>query len=59
MKREAYRQSNELLTDEQAWDACVAHLIGPVVTPADREQQRSNALALEAAVQRAVHRLTK
>ncbi|MDO3553098.1 hypothetical protein [Ralstonia pseudosolanacearum] len=53
MKREASRQPNERMTEAETWDACVAQLIGPVVTPADRKQRRSNALALAAAALRA------
>ena len=53
MKREAYRQPNEQMTEAETWDACVAQLIGPVVTPADRKQRRANALALAAAAMRA------
>ncbi|MDO3617127.1 hypothetical protein Q3O97_14845 [Ralstonia pseudosolanacearum] len=53
-KREAFRYDPAgQITEAEAWDACVAQLIGPVVTPADREQRRSNALALAAAALRA------
>lgn len=51
--REAYRQPNELMTESEAWGRAVAQLIGPVVTESDREQRRSNALALAAAALRA------
>ncbi|MEF3058710.1 hypothetical protein V4C85_02315 [Ralstonia solanacearum] len=53
--REAYRQPNEQMTEADTWDACVAQLIGPVVTHADREQRRLNALALAAAALRAAN----
>lgn len=53
-KREAFRyEPAGQMTEAETWDACVAQLIGPVVTPADREQRRSNALALAAAAMRA------
>ncbi|QOK96849.1 hypothetical protein HF909_10680 [Ralstonia pseudosolanacearum] len=51
--REAYRQPNELMTEAETWGCAVAQLIGPVVTESDREQRRSNALALAAAALRA------
>lgn len=35
------------------WDALVSRVLGPVVTPADRERRRGNALALAAAALRA------
>ncbi|MCF1440394.1 hypothetical protein ACI2UZ_01730 [Ralstonia nicotianae] len=60
MKRQAFRyEPAGPMTEAETWDACVDRLIGPVVTPADRERRRSNALALAAAVQRAIDRLTK
>ncbi|WP_247394064.1 hypothetical protein [Ralstonia pseudosolanacearum] len=53
-KREAFRYDPAgPMTEAETWSACVAQLIGPVVTPADRDQQRSNALALAAAALRA------
>lgn len=53
MKREAYRQPNELMTEAEVWDRAVSQLIGPVVTSADRETRRQNALQLAAAALRA------
>lgn len=54
MKRQAFRyESAGQMTEAETWDACVAQLIGPVVTQADREQRRSNALALASAALRA------
>ncbi|WP_423191990.1 hypothetical protein [Cupriavidus sp. H18C2] len=35
------------------WDGLVARVLGPVVTPADRERRRTDALALSAAALRA------
>ncbi|MFV8529451.1 hypothetical protein [Ralstonia pseudosolanacearum] len=53
-KREAFRYDPAgLMTEAETWDACVAQLIGPAVTPADREQRRQNALQLAAAAMRA------
>jgi len=51
--REAYRQPNEPMTEADSWNRAVSWLIGPVVTLADREQRRCNALALAAAALRA------
>lgn len=56
-RREAYRQPNELITDAESWDRAVSLLIGPAVVSAHRDKQRADALALLAAVQRAVERL--
>ncbi|MDN7677856.1 hypothetical protein [Burkholderia cenocepacia] len=39
------------------WAALVDRILGPIVTPADREQRRADALALAAAAQRAAERL--
>lgn len=53
-KREAFRYDPAgPMTEAETWDACVAQLIGPVVTPADREARRQNALQLAAAAMRA------
>lgn len=35
------------------WDDLVARVLGPIVTPADRERRRTDALALAAAALRA------
>ncbi len=40
------------------WDRAVALLLGPVVTPADRERRRTDALALAAAALRAANNET-
>ncbi|MFC0130737.1 hypothetical protein [Ralstonia solanacearum] len=54
MKRQAFRYDPAgRMTEAETWDACVAQLIGPAVTPAGREQRRRNALALSAAALRA------
>lgn len=53
-KREAFRyEPAGQMTEAETWDACVAQLIGPVVTPADRKTRRHNALQLAAAAMRA------
>lgn len=39
--------------DATDWDALVSRLLGPIVTPADRERRRGHALALAAAALRA------
>lgn len=54
MKGQAYRAPTAvLMTDAELWDTAVAGLLGPVVTQRDREQRRTNALALAAAALRA------
>lgn len=40
-------------SDAPDWDALVSRVLGPVVTPADRERRRGDALALAAAALRA------
>ncbi|MGA4079934.1 hypothetical protein ACI2TF_09810 [Ralstonia nicotianae] len=58
-KREAFRYDPAgQITEAEAWDACVAQLIGPVVTPADRETRRRNARLLAEAAMRAANNET-
>ncbi|MHA6859545.1 hypothetical protein [Ralstonia pseudosolanacearum] len=54
MKRQAFRyESAGQMTEAETWDACVAQLIGPALTPADRDQRQRNAFQLAAAALRA------
>lgn len=39
--------------DAPDWDTLVSRVLGPIVTPADRERRRGHALALAAAALRA------
>ncbi|CAJ2883829.1 MULTISPECIES: hypothetical protein [Burkholderia] len=49
--REIYRSRDG---DTPDWDALVARILGPTITPADRERRRGDALALAAAAMRSV-----
>ena len=46
---------NADMTESETWDVAVARLLGPVVKTTDREQRRTDALALLEAAQRAVN----
>lgn len=47
------RTITEKIDGDDIWDRAVARLLGPIVTPADRERRRGHALALAAAALRA------
>ncbi|NRO99219.1 hypothetical protein GWC77_25320 [Paraburkholderia sp. NMBU_R16] len=49
----AGREITKKSGDADAWDALVSRVLGPVVTDADRERRRGDALALAAAALRA------
>ncbi|MCQ8223574.1 hypothetical protein NQH47_20300 [Burkholderia pseudomallei] len=43
--------------DAPDWDALVDRILGPIVTPADRERRRADALALSAAAMKAAEEI--
>ncbi|CAN7265152.1 hypothetical protein LJR230_001073 [Trinickia sp. LjRoot230] len=47
------REITQKSGDADTWDAVVSRVLGPVITEADRERQRGDALALAAAAMRA------
>ncbi|PRG37572.1 hypothetical protein [Burkholderia multivorans] len=47
--REIYKRRD----GETDWDSVAQHILGPAVTPADRERRRSDALALARAALKA------
>ncbi len=50
MRGQAYRyEQDEPWTEAETWDACVDSLLGPRVSPGDRETRRRHALRLAAA----------
>ena len=54
MKGDAYHYATAPeMTEAETWDTLVSRVLGPVVTEADREQRRTDALALAAAAMRA------
>ena len=44
--------------ETDTWDRAVALLLGPIVTEADRERRRADALALSAAAMKAAEEIT-